>query len=190
MRTLLSLLCLLLLSGFARADEYYCMFFATDCSLPQYCHVWGTFAQMKDDKLVKEVTISWGPEGGWNCLDRRKRGLDFSLQHSMGLSNNRTTCIWGPYEIDESLFKRAEDKYNESGDYKMFDVYSRPTAVNCIHRLCEVTGKRRVTHVRYGKWAAVSVYRHYNEQGLLRRTEKGRVVILALGLDRYKLKYR
>lgn len=54
----LSLICLFLFSGSTWADDYYCVLFASDCGYPKYVHVWGTFVQMKDQRLVKEITIS------------------------------------------------------------------------------------------------------------------------------------
>ncbi len=190
MRSMLSLLFLFLFVGFAHADEYYCMFFATDSIRPRYCHVWGTFAQIKENKLIKEVTISWTPEGRWNILDRRKTGYHMTLEDSMNDSGNIPTCIWGPFEIEEDLFKKAEIEYQSSGDYKMIDCFSRPTAINCIHKLCEITGKRKVTHIRYGKFAASAVHQHYKKQGLLYQPKDREVVLNALGLKRYKLRYR
>jgi hypothetical protein len=186
MRHLISLLVLVVFCGIVRADEYYCMFFATDTMKPNYPHVWGTFVQMKDKKLVKEATISWSPER-WSVLDRKKPGYNMTLEESMELSGKMRTCIWGPYQIERDLFERAEEKRRASGNYKMLDAFSRPNGINCIHALTDLTGKRVTTHVRYGKLAGVAVQRHYNRRGLIHSTDDRELVIRELKLDKYNL---
>ena len=188
MRIFLVLFCLMFASSVAKADKFYCVLFAPDALNPKYCHVWGTFVQMKDDKLVKEVTISWAPRGGWSLLDRKREGYNMSLHASMRLAENKRICHWGPYEIEKDFFDKAEKSYNSYGNYKMLDALSRGSAVNCIHRLSELTGTRLVTHVRYGRWAAVSVYRHYSKAGVLSWTAHGDKVLKAIEVDGYKLR--
>lgn len=177
----LSVAVLLLFSIGVRADEYYCMFFAADTILPQYPHVWGTFIRMKDKKLVKEVTISWSPEDGWNILDRKKPGRNLSIQESLALSKKKKTAVWGPYQCEEDLYQRAKDKYDEEGHYKMLDVWSKP-AVNCIHRLSAITGKRLVSHIRYGKFAGKAVNKHFQLVEFLKPVENKEEIIEALGI--------
>lgn len=188
MKWFLSLACLFLIGGSIRADEYYCMFFATDCSLPQYCHVWGTFAHTRDNKLVKEVTISWFPNGRWSIFDKKREGYNWSLEDSMTLSNKRKTCVWGPYEIKKDLYDKAKVQAESPGYYKMLD--KRPESTNCIHRLTDITGCKAITHIRYGKWAAVAVDRHFRKCGLIEPARNKYTVVDILGLDKYKLKFR
>lgn len=188
MKWFLSLVCVFLLGGSIRADEYYCVFFATDCSLPQYCHVWGTFIHTKEGKLEKEVTISWFPNGRWSIFDRKREGWNWSLKDSMGLSNKRTTCVWGPYKIQKELYDKAVCQAGAPGFYKMID--KRPDSTNCIHRLTDITGHKAITHVRYGKWAAVAVDRHFRKHKLIEKAQNKHEVISLLGLNDYKLKYR
>lgn len=187
MRYFLSVVFVLLFGVSSWADNFYCVIFASDCISPRYCHVWGTFVQMKEEKLVKEVTISWAPVGGWNVLDRRKPGYHMTLADSMNLSGKNATCVWGPFEIDEDFFHRAESSHVTPGYYKCFDTLSRD-ADNCIHKLGKVSGKRVITHVRYGKFAAHAVYVHYLNNNLLYSTDKGDKIMDVLYLNNYLLK--
>jgi hypothetical protein len=187
MKYLLSLVCFLFLSASAWADDYYAVLFAPDCSCPKYCHVWGTFVQMHDGKLVKDVTISWAPQGGWNVLDRKKPGYNMSLSESMSLSGKHATCVWGPFVISEDTFKKADVIYHTSGNYKMMDALSN-NAENCIHHLSKVSGKRLITHVRYGKYAASAIYKHYCREGMVVRTVQGDMILEAIGVNRYRLR--
>ena len=185
MKYLLSLV-LLLLTGSVWADEYYCLLFATNCSCPKYCHIWGTFVQMQDDRLVKEITLSWAPIGGWTIRDKKKPGYNMSLVESFTSSRSHATCVWGPFAISEGFFRRAEERYNTPGNYKMLDAFSRD-ADNCIHYLSGITGKKLITHVRYGKYAGSKIYKHYLKNGLIQRVDGGKV-IKVLGLNRYPLR--
>lgn len=187
MKYLISLVLSLVLGGVAWADNFYCVLFAPDCSCPRYCHVWGTFVQMKKDKLVKEVTISWTPIHDWTLRDRQQSGYNMSLSESFASSRNHATCVWGPFAIGETTFQKAVRKYQMSGDYKMLDTLSR-RAENCIHRLSSISGKRLITHVRYGKYAAAAVYRHYRKHHLIFHTADGEKVIKVLGLEHRPLR--
>lgn len=187
MRYLISIIFLLMFSVNSWADNFYCMIFASDCISPYYCHVWGTFVQMDKDKLVKEITISWAPIGKWNILDCKRPGYHMTLGDSMDLSGGNAICVWGPFEIEEDFFLRAESSYVTPGYYKCFDVFSKD-ADNCIHKLGKVSGKRVITHVRYGKFAAHAIYEHYINNKLLYFTEKGDKILGVLNLDKHLLK--
>lgn len=188
MRYILSIVLVLLFGANGMADDYYCIFFASDCMSPRYCHVWGTFIQMKDKELVKEVTISWAPTTAWNVLDQVKPGYNMSLEASMKLSGKNATCFWGPYTIKEDLFQRAEESYNRPWSYKTFDVFVRHRANNCIHHLGSVSGSNVVTNVRYGKYAMTVIHKHYLNNNLIMPLEDSEKVMNGLFLYRYKLR--
>jgi hypothetical protein len=143
---------------------------------------------MKEKELVKEVTISWAPVGGWNVLDRVRPGFNLSLDDSMRLSGKNATCFWGPYQIKEDLFDRAVILHGQTWNYKLFDVFVRNRANNCIHHLGNVSGSNVVTNIRYGKYAMTVIHKHFWNNNLIKPIKDGSKVMDALSLERYKLR--
>jgi len=199
-RLLLVLVVFLCFSNSAWADKFYCAVFSHDSRpvpLPQYSHVWGTFVRTDDNgNLKQEITISWAPKDKWHWTDRPKNGYNMTLRESFEAAENgnRSMCVWGPVEVTEELYQRAESCSCAGGYYKGFDAISRrwcdPSAMNCIHRLSDVAGgSRLVTHFRFGKSAGHAVFSHFQKRGFFLPTlpqDRDRVAKI-LNLDYYIL---
>ena len=126
-------------------------------------------------------------------MDKPKEGFNMSLIQSIedAVNTNKKLCMWGPFRIEDSFYKKAKEQYEKEGYYKCIDLTSRrrtkyAQAVNCIHRLTDIVGEKRlITHVRYGKCAGQMIYNHYNDFGLLK--EKNEKVFSLLKLEDYPI---
>ena len=172
------------------ADSYYLMIFSHDSApvpWPFVSHVWGTFVRVKGES-VEIKTISWCPTTKWSIFDSATTGYNMTLYQSIedAIRKKRKVCMWGPFAIDQSLYEKAERMQKTPGYYKCIDVFNRPNATNCIHKISDITGVKLTTHFRYGKCAGEAVYRHYSNLGLLK--ELNNEIVPLVGLERYEIR--
>lgn len=172
---------MLLAASGAVADACYCMIFAHDSKpvpVPVRCHIWGVFVRLDDNgKFIQEVTLSW-TTSKISLLDRPVPGHDMSLADTVSCAKGQTIRMWGPFEISNDFFAKAQTQRNKPGGYyKFFDGLWRHKAQNCIHHLSDIAGPHR-TGVYWGWWAAESVCKHFSSQGLLHHTDKDILALL------------
>lgn len=189
-KLLFALVLFLAAAGPVLADRYYCLLFAYDSqpiSLPCKSHVWGLFIQVDDNgKLVKEVPISWEPDKV-SYFDFRRPGWHSSDSLDFAVKKKKQICMWGPFETDESFFKKAVLSYEGQGNYKFIDCCWRSSAQNCIHKLSDIAGPHR-TGIYWGWWAGDSVYKHYKRHGVIRNANNRETIIFLLGIQKFPVK--
>jgi hypothetical protein len=205
LKLLATLLCLFCLTTFVRAEEYYCLVFSHDTHKPRpaYSHTWATFVKMSDkQKVEKEFTISWYPQGKWRLCSGKVPGYNKSLKASVedaiyDKENPRKVCMWGPYEISKESFTKAENRYNSlNKTYMYIALDSQRTrsdknqpATNCIHAVSDIF-PGLATGTKYGESATQMVVDHLADKTFIEKTErvslKGERVVIELGLDKYK----
>jgi hypothetical protein len=137
------------------AERYYVLIFSAQCShvnSARLSHSWGTFVRVADcgpdgaSHHIESVTISWLPRNlEMQPLDFPKKGVNLSLHDTLRWSkhNGLRVSLWGPYEIEPSLYIEAVNKATQlaSGTvlYQMVD-FGHPIdkVANCIRALTDV----------------------------------------------------
>ena len=175
---------------------------------PNYAHTFATFVRVRwagdgpccGPAQIEAHTISWLPAN----LKIRTRALlpepghNFDLDETMRfvLCGKERVSMWGPYEIDPSLYCRAMkqiDRLNSGRiQYKANDTgFPASRVSNCIHAVSEIID-RPLLIVGSPGWGEVASYmvlvrmRPWIRDEVTRHTW----VSSALGLDRYPLIYR
>lgn len=172
---------------------------------PKYAHSFATFVEAGGGAgglggpRADTFTISWLPGSLVIRLFRppepgRNLGLHQTLDWARTLGA-RTTA-WGPFEIQEALYRKARRRYEEleSGALRFaaLDVLHRRAEVtNCIHALSDLglTPGLLRTGLAYGNSASVAIARHYRPWIVRPETTHPWVGGL-LGLGRHPINFR
>ena len=128
----------------AEAPRYFFILYAGQ-SVPfraRTAHTWATGVKTVGGVVVDTITVSWLPADG-NVQPLRLRpvqGKNWSLEDTLAImANNRGhISVWGPYEVEESRWKKAQEHLNylESGEvrYRAIDSFNlNKRIVNCVH---------------------------------------------------------
>lgn len=151
-------------SSVVAADCYYMLIFsAQKCGNPaKYAHSFGAFVKVKDRDRCQgphdlEITgISWLPQ----TLDvhpyrrRPETGVNLELHATVQwcLDNRTRVSVWGPFEIDKELYRRATIRRDllegNTVLYRAIDKGARPLVVDCMHALSGVDVDPGIYHTR------------------------------------------
>lgn len=187
----------------AAQDRYYLLMFASQRipRNPNYAHTFATLVRASPDRAVHEVrTISWLPAEFPIRIQalRPQPGRNYELHETIriALRDGARVSLWGPYEIDPQLWRRAEKQVArlESGAvrYKANDGFFRDDEVsNCIHAVSELSEGPRL-HVLSPGWGDTASH-FVLESFMPWVTDRQRThdwVGTALGLDAYPIAYR
>jgi hypothetical protein len=164
--------------GAARADTYYVVAFGADATpqRPKSSHSWAAFVRVPGDcpcgppadpVPAEWFTISWMPckiEPTPHRL-RSEPGANLDLPASFDavLSHGEHVGAFGPYQIDEWLYRRAQQHLHdlESGEikYKTIDAaHPYLNACNCIHALTSFDPGHARVHVGRINFGEVASY--------------------------------
>ncbi|MGL4461893.1 MAG: hypothetical protein ACRC1K_07030 [Planctomycetia bacterium] len=162
-----------------RADDFYMVVFSAQSPglIPKHAHNLAAFVRVAtpataDDAAECEIkTMSWVPcTGTVRYLCRPEKGCNWSLEKSFDWSLGQGARLrqWGPYRVDERLFRKACEQIDtlESGSCRWVMVdwkyRQRKGAFNCVHALCDVdVGKGCLrTGVARGDMGARTIVRH------------------------------
>jgi hypothetical protein len=203
----LPVVAVLALAGAVVAGEhfYLLMFGAQQVpNNPNYSHSFATFVRVLDcpggAAQMESHTISWLPQSlkvrtSALCAEP---GANFPLHFTLryALDSGERVSLWGPYEIDPTLYDRALRKIGllESGQvrYKANDAGHSPEYVsNCIHAISTLSeGSRvRVASPYWGETASWIVLRTFRPW-IADPEQTHDWVASALGLDDYPIIYR
>ena len=189
----------------ARAEEfYYVLVFASQQAPARRIvpsHTFATFVKATgcgpcaDNYQLEAHTISWMPqtlnlrpaallpEPGQNL------GLDATFQWA--LATGQRLSLWGPYQIDRSLYERAMHQIAvlESGQvqYKMIDTGFPVSRVsNCIHAVGTLAGSHYLEAVNrsFGETASYHVLRRF-EPWIIDSCRKHSWILDRMGLRGY-----
>jgi hypothetical protein len=188
---------LLALAPASTAAEHYCILFSNNGrkSKPAESHTFATFVEVADNKLTKQYTISWGPVGEWKLFDGKVPGNNRSLKSSIEepLRKHWQVCMWGPYQIESNVFRKAEERYRElqKGElsYKAIDSRARKNdrspGVNCIHAVSDI-GCFVKTDGKYGADATGAIAKEWKEKKVCGiYTKDNDKILKPLELDKY-----
>jgi hypothetical protein len=146
---------LLSASSVGAGERCYLLVFSAQCphiNPAHRSHSWGTFVRVHDceshggSAYLESVTISWFPKTlELQTLDFPKRGVNLSLHDTLrwAKDNGLRASLWGPYEIDPSLYAEAVNKATQlaSGTvkYQLLD-FRHPVdqVANCTRALGDI----------------------------------------------------
>lgn len=144
-------------------------------------HTFATFLKVTDGRIEAERTVSWLPAPGyfWNGNEMPHRGIvpgmNYDLDQTLALSAGKLGAKWGPYEITEDFFRRADARVDflnrRQTDYKMTvavrERLREPAgrnlpggAINCIIAVSDIGGYLN-TGTEYGFEASDIVFNHF-----------------------------
>lgn len=210
LKILIALIVVVFVEGLAKA-EHYCLVFSsqsTKGAKPAMSHVFATFVEAKDQKVVKEFTISWGPTAdhqpyhlGDGVVPGNNRSLRESIEKPLEdmVEPQRVDC-WGPFLISQKWYENAEHQYDllERGviKYQAMDRVTRADggdvknrAINCIHAASDIAGEL-VTRGKYGDRACEAIVEHYRKQGVIEKDVTDKKWLLdGLAIEHYKIIY-
>lgn len=187
--------------------KYYLLMFGSqlDEPEPEYSHSWGTFVKVtwpdphQPVPRMETITISWLPRSLvirlWTL--HPEPGANFDLHSTLRyvLDNKERVSMWGPYEVDEELFRKAADQLAllNSGQvrYKAVDIGRLSNRVsNCIHALTSaVRGVQPHVFIpAWGETASFVVLQHYRRWIVDHHEHYW--ISSALGMDAYPIIYR
>lgn len=134
-------------------DHYYLWMFGYQgpgrFNLPRHSHSFALFVKVDDQRRVEHVPISWlprdlqlrindGPEVGTN--------LDIPATFNIIQSRGYRWQKYGPYEIQEGLYRRAEARVEQVLRPRKMLYEARPqnrkNATNCIHAISDLDTDR------------------------------------------------
>jgi hypothetical protein len=128
----------------AEAPRYFFILYAGQ-SVPfraRTAHTWATGVKTVGGQVVETITVSWLPADA-NVQPLRLRpvtGRNWSLEDTLAImaSNHCNISVWGPYEVGEERWKKAQEhrNYLESGAvrYRAVDSFNlNKEIVNCVH---------------------------------------------------------
>jgi hypothetical protein len=162
-------------------ESYYVIVFGAQrpiLNLPDHTHTWGTFIRVFDDPrrpgilFVEPHTVSWSPASllvrSMSVLPEPGVNLELHRTFQWAREEGLRVSMWGPYQIDRSLFELARAKriQLEGGQvrYKPADVgYDSSSVSNCVHALADVVeGPRlRLSEAGWGESATYSVVQRF-----------------------------
>lgn len=149
---------------------------------PAMSHVFALFYETTKDGLQKDFSISWKPVGSPlkpGISEGQNQDVKQTLEYAS--KNNLEVQMWGPYAIDEKIYKNAVLRHNDltSGKlrYRFIDGSNRtdPTypAVNNVHAVSDVAGCID-TESRFGKDAAQCIVKKFETNSVVSQDNRGR----------------
>jgi hypothetical protein len=161
----------------ARAGECYFMVMFScqkqDGTNPaNLAHSFGTFVKLtgEGDRLdrygIHFFTVSWLPGGDvhlWRIMPETGQNLDLAGSFAWAHNHGLTVSMWGPYQIDRTLYDRACARYAqiENGKvlYKAIDTcYPAARVTNCIHALSDIAFRKKRLRLGSPSWGDAATY--------------------------------
>jgi hypothetical protein len=201
------LVLLLLLTGAGKAsaqERYYMLIFGSQRTPPEprYSHSFAYFVRVTADgpTCIQEVHhISWLPRTlDIRLLAHPECGVNLPIHDTLKLvlSEQQRVSLWGPYEINCELYRKAirQVALLESGKvlYKAVDTgYRSDHASNCIHAISSIVEgpKLRVGSPGWGEMASWFITREM-KPWIINPERTHDWLIPALGLDPYPILFR
>jgi hypothetical protein len=198
-------------SAVRAGERYYVLFFGSQSEpyRPKYTHTWLALVKATgegDDysKYQLEVsTISWLPATGnvrpLNPVPERGANFDLYTTINLVLKHSEEILQWGPYEISERLYGRAQEKVAllESGEirYRAVDGFQRGSTIsNCFHAISDldrIQGRRHYPLTEAGEDVTYSIVKTLEERGgILGRGTDHSWIFRRLELDHYPITHR
>jgi hypothetical protein len=208
-RGIAALLLALACTGGVQAHEaYFLLMFGSQRTPndPAFAHTFATFVHATWEgpcpvsPRLEVCTISWLPRN----LQIRPAALlpevgqNFDLHTTLRytLDSGERVSLWGPYQIDRTLFLRAQGQARllDSGEvcYKGVDSgYTSDRVSNCIHAVSSIAEGHRL-HVLIHSWGETASYYVLEEMApwVLDPSRTHPWVSSALGISRYPIIYR
>lgn len=172
--------------------------------LPHCAHSFAAFLEAEMDPRdgsltpINQFVISWLPVSlkiAFLRFPEPGRNLDLDATFNWACTIKSKVSAWGPFRIDEMLFRKARQRYDylETGitQYVVLDNFYRPfMASNCIHAISDLdlTPNLLTTGISYGIAASRKVA-HYLRPWLIRPDRTHPQVAEILGLNRHDIQY-
>lgn len=158
------------------AERCYLLMFGSQVrpNVARLSHTFAVFVKAADGddpaRPIEVTSISWMPRSLHihTLWPRPEPGVNLQLAQTLdwARTHRQTVALWGPYEIQPELYRRAVARVQllESGrmSYNVIEASRRPNAVDCIHAVSGVDVDPGLLHTRraHGELASYLVLHH------------------------------